>query len=49
MSTAAFGLGPEILLTLGDICLLMVVDEDRLAVEDGEEDLGVDNSEFEEL
>jgi hypothetical protein len=49
MSTAAIGLKPEIRLPEIDILLLTVVEEDRLVVEDGEEDLGVDSSELEEV
>lgn len=45
MSTAAIGLKPDILLPEREILLLMVVEDDRLVVEDGEEDLGVDISE----
>lgn len=49
ISTAANGLNPEIRLEEIDILLLTVVEDDRLNVEEGEEDLGVDISEVDEL
>lgn len=47
VSTEAIGLNPELLLWERDILLLIVVVvfEERLVTEDGEEDLGVDISE----
>jgi hypothetical protein len=41
--------GPDILLLERDMRLLMVVVEDLLVVEDGEEDRGVESSELEVL
>lgn len=49
MSTAAMGLKPDILLPERDILLLIVVEEERLVTEEGDEDLGVDKSELEEV
>jgi hypothetical protein len=50
ISTACIGLNPELRRPESDIRLEMVVAvEDRLIVEEGEEDLGVDKSELELL
>lgn len=50
MSIEAIGLkGPDILLLERDMRLLMVVVEDLLTIEEGEEDLGVEMSELEVL
>jgi hypothetical protein len=41
--------GPDILLLERDMRLLIVLVEDLLIIEDGEEDLGVESSELEVL
>lgn len=46
VSTAAIGLKPDILLPERDIRLLIVVAEERLVTEEGEDDLGVANPEL---
>lgn len=49
ISTVAIGLKPDIRLPESDILLLRVVEEDRLAIEEGDEDLGVKISELGEV